>query len=163
MNLSGTGVAQIWLLIRTPDQKAQGREPAVEQLEVAPELPLTSTCSLFTRPLRSKISRAAEIELRAPIADGSSKTSIMSSAALGAFIASIEPARSVISYFRGPTTSEVFVLLEYPAMSNAARILSRASPSRASRKAACLLVSFLVAISIIFQGSLLNKRAHFDL
>ena len=121
-----------------------------------PELPLTSTCSFFTRPVRSRTSRAAEIALRAPITDGSSRTSTIPNAALGAFIASIIPARSVISSLRGPTTSVVFVLLEYPAMSIARRMLPRASPRSASRKAACLSVSSLVAMSMLF-------RNHFDM
>ena len=69
---------------------------------------------------------------------------VLSQLFLGALMASIKPARSVISSLRGPTTSVVFVLLEYPAMSIAARILPRASPSRASRKSSCLGVRVFV-------------------
>lgn len=69
------------------------------------------------------------------------------------FITSIIPARSVNSSFRGPTNYVVFVLLEYPAVSIARRMLPRDSLRSASRKAHCLSVSSLVAISILFLNN----------
>ena len=111
-----------------------------------PVLAVTSICSFFTRPVRSRTSRAADIALRAPIADGSSSTSTIPNAAFGAFIASIIPARSVISSFKGATTSAVLVVFEYPAISMAALMLPRASPSRASKKSSCLGVRVFVIV-----------------
>ena len=108
------------------------------KINIPPVLAVTSNCSFFTSPVRSKTSRAAEIALRAPIADGSSRASTIPNAAFGAFIASIILALSVISSLSGPTTSAVLVVREYPAKSMAALICPRASLSRASRKSSCL-------------------------
>ena len=122
-------------------------------MNIPPVFAVISTCSFFTSPVRSSTSRAAEIALRAPKDDGSSKTSMMPNAAFGALMANIMPARSVISSLSGPTTSEVAVVFEYPAMSMARRMLPRDSPRSASRKADCLFVSSLVAISILFLNN----------
>ena len=48
------------------------------KINMPPVLAVTSTCSFFTKPVRSRTSRAADIALRAPIADGSSRTSTIS-------------------------------------------------------------------------------------
>ena len=78
---------------------------------IPPLLLVTSICSFFTKPDRSKTARAAEIAFRAPNDDGSFRTSTMPNAALGAFMASIIDARSVISSLSELTTSAVLVVL----------------------------------------------------
>ena len=77
---------------------------------IPPLVLLTSICSFFTKPDRSNTSRAAEIAFQAPNDDGSFKTSTMPNAVLGAFMASIIDACSVISFLCELTTSAVFVV-----------------------------------------------------
>ena len=89
----------------------------------------------------------------APIVDGSLSKSTIPNAAFGAFIASISPARSVISSLSGPPTSAVLVVPEYLAKSVAALILPRASPSRASRKSCWLGVRVLVILNLSARRS----------
>ena len=126
------------------------------KINIPPPLLVTYTCSFFTRRGRSRISRAADIALRAPKAEGSSRTSTIPNAAFGAFIASIIPVRSVIFSFNGPTTSANLVVREYPEISMAALMSTWASPSRASRKPSYLGVRDFV-ITVYFSVDL-----HYD-
>ena len=129
---------------------------------IPPELAVTSTCSFFTSPPRSKTSRAADIVLWAPITQNSSSISTIPNAAFGALIASIIPGRSVIYAFNGPTTLAVLVAPEYPAKSITALLCLRASPSTASGKSAYLEVR-VFAIVMIYESSMLLEGEAFDI
>ena len=59
------------------------------------------------------------------------------------------------------TTSAVLVVREYPAISMAARMLPRASPSRASRKSSCLGVRAFV-ITVYFSVTLHYDQKRFS-